>query len=454
MQHVSIASSKQILRHFNRPASQVVFLLFASFIVGSEAYAQLPAGTQDTTQSSPQPDDVRTQANAALDLQDYPRALKLLQTLADRNPKDPHILYDLAYTEDALDQMTTAAAAYRAAIAADPTLVEAHLGLGLLLARTAQPSDARTELASAASLPTGSPALRARAYRALARLDLKSNPDASRDELLAALKLSPETPEDTLLAAELAESAKDPAAAEQSYRRSLGKTPNDPAATAALAHLLTLTKPDEAEALLTAALAAHTGDATLTTQLAALYATQNKFAQAIPLAETLHTANPQDSNITRLLAHLYAQGGAPGKADPLFASLLRANPDPALMDDRADALIKLRRFPEAETILKQAVARPDAFPTREDFGIAASHLAFAASNNNDPAETLRALDLRATVLPPSPSAMFLAAAAQDKLHNFKQATELYKQFLAAAAGKFPDEEFEARHRLLALSKRN
>ena len=83
--------------------------------------------------------------------------------------------------------------------------------------------------------------------------------------------------------------------------------------------------------------------------------------------------------------------------------------------------------------------------------MAASHLAFAASNNNDPQMVLHALTLRATVLPQSPSSLFLAATAHDKLHEIKQAADLYNQFLAAANGKFPDEEFEARHRLVALA---
>jgi len=54
------------------------------------------------------------------------------------------------------------------------------------------------------------------------------------------------------------------------------------------------------------------------------------------------------------------------------------------------------------------------------------------------------------VLPQSPSSLFLAATAHDKLHHTKQATDLYKQFLSVANGQFPDEEWEARHRLITL----
>jgi hypothetical protein len=63
---------------------------------------------------------------------------------------------------------------------------------------------------------------------------------------------------------------------------------------------------------------------------------------------------------------------------------------------------------------------------------------------------LQALQLRATVLPSSAPSLFLAATAHDKLHQVKQASDLYQQFLTVAAGKYPDEEWQARHRLIAL----
>jgi tetratricopeptide (TPR) repeat protein len=136
---------------------------------------------------------------------------------------------------------------------------------------------------------------------------------------------------------------------------------------------------------------------------------------------------------------------------PLYTTLAASSPqDPTLLDDSADTLIHLKRYAEAEALLQRAVAKPDAFLSKEDLGNAASHLAFAASANNDPKATLQALTLRATVLPNSPSALFLEATAHDKLHQTKQATDLYKQFLSVANGKFPDEEWEARHRLIAL----
>jgi Flp pilus assembly protein TadD len=405
----------------------------------------------DTHQTSPAPQIAAV--NAALEARDYEKALKLLTPLAAANPKDARIQYDLAAAQDALDQTSNAETSYRAAIADDATYLDPHVALGLMLARNGRMDDARTELVAATKLPAGDAALKARAYRALARIDQKSRPSDARDELLEALKLTPETPEDTLLGAELAESATNgAAAAEAAYRRVLVASPNDPAATSELAHLLIKElKAPEAEALLSAALKAHPGDPALTVQLATLYAHSGRNDQAIPLIRTLYDANPRDANVGHLLAGLYLDTADYAEAEPLLAALAVQNPrDPTLVDDRARALIHLKRFAEAQEILARIVVNPALFPTRADLGNAAGDLAFAASSNNDPETALRALEVRATVLPTSAAVLFLTAISHDKLQHTKLAIEAYKQFLAASNGSNPDEEFEARHRLVTL----
>jgi len=440
---------------FHRRLAVILRIIFPTLLLAAiPAHAQLPAGAIDTT-AAPKAapvDPARAQANEALDKQDYPTALKLLSPLAEKSPTDAHLLYDLAFTQDALDQTTAAESTYRRSIAADPTYFDPHLALGLLLARAGRLTDAHTELLKATTLTTDNPALKGRAYRALSRLDQTSNPATASDELLSAIKITPETSEDILLSGELAEASGDPTSAELAYRRLLSVDPQNQDATAALTHLLLRQqRPDQAESLLTAALAKDPDNPTLNAQLASLYEQQGKTTQAIPLAAKLHAAHPEDASITRLLARLYSRNQQYDQAAPLYNGLLtKPTQDPTLLDDSADVQIHLKNFSEAESLLKRAIAEPNAFPTRDDLGQAASHLAFAASANNDPTTTLQALDIRGRVLPQSPSSLFLSATAHDKLHHTKQATDLYKQFLSVANGQFPDEEWEARHRLLTL----
>ncbi|MBB5345786.1 tetratricopeptide repeat protein [Tunturibacter empetritectus] len=441
-----------------RPPAILSLIFFSLVLASGSARAQLPAGAIDTT-AAPKPapiDPARAQANDALDKQDYPTALKILTLLADKNPTDAHLLYDLAFTQDALAetpaQTTAAEQTYRRAIAADPNYFDPHLALGLLLARGGRLTDAHNELLKSTTLTTDNPALKARAYRALARIDQTANPSAASDELLSAIKITPETPEDILLSGELAEASGDTTAAELAYRRLLAVDPQNHDATAALTHLLLRQqRPDQAESLLTTALAKDPNNPTLNAQLASLYEQQGKTTQAIPLAAKLHAAHPEDAAITRLLARLYSRNKQYDQAAPLYNGLLtKSTQDPTLLDDSADVQIHLKNFAEAEALLKRALAQPNAFPTKDDLAQAASHLAFAASANNDPVTSLQALEIRDKVLPQSPSSLFLAATAHDKLHHTKQATDLYKQFLSVANGQFPDEEWEARHRLLTL----
>jgi Tfp pilus assembly protein PilF len=457
--------------------SAALFRLGAAWLFAALTFT-LPA--QDFSHPDPQPDPSAAlvqQANDALAGGDLPGALKILINLNAKTPHNAQVLYDLGLTLEALesspakeqppaaDPSLTPESCYRQAIAADTTFPAPHVALGLLLARTNRPPEAHAELLAATALPNVEPALKARAFRGLAKLDQQSlppNPTAASDELLAALKLTSEQPDDILLAAEIAEAAPDLTAAEQAYRRYLALPGNaaDPQATAALAHvLLAEHHPAEAEALLAPALVHSPDDPSFTAQLANAYLASGdpaKIAKATPLVEALHAKNPADTNITRLLARIYVETGHDELADPLYSSLIAAQPDGpdvTLLDDRAQLLLHLHRPGEAEMLLKQAVANPAAFRSPDAFAEAAMRLAIAAEEIDDPRSALQALALRATVHQPSPSSLFLEATANDELHQSIQAVQLYKQFLAAAHGALPDQELRARQRLAALEHR-
>ena len=413
-------------------------------------------------------------ANEALASGDLRSALDLLTRLNAQSPRNPEVLYDLGLTLEALadrpdstgapapapTEQLTPESAYRQSIDANPLFPPSHVSLGLLLARSGRISEARTELSSAANIPDIDPQLKGRAFRALARIDLRSNPTAASSELLDAVRLSPEQPDDILLSGQIAEALADFPGAARAYRRYLALPQNagDPQATAGLVHaLLAQHNTTEAQSILNQALAQHPGDPTFTAQLAQFYLSSSDpalKAQAAPLLEKLHDANPSEPTITRMLARLYVETGHPDQADPLYVSLLASagdHPDPTLLDDRADCLIRLHRPAEAERLLKQALANPAGFHSHEALGDAALHLAIAASDADDPKVSLQALALRATVQQPSPASLFLEATAYDSLHQSSKAAELYKQFLTAASGKFPDQESQARKRISELA---
>jgi tetratricopeptide (TPR) repeat protein len=438
-------------------SQRLVFSAIIALLVNS-AFAQVPAGTRSVDDHSHE-DALAQQiheAEESLEKQDYKGAEAKLKALAAANPKDGRVLYDLGFAEERNGEEVEAAKAYADSAAAIPGFAEPKIALGLLDARSGRTEAAHRELEEAANLSGAKAALRARAFRALAHLDESGHPETAREELLAALKLSAETPDDVLTGAAMAERAGDAADAETSYRRALTLLPRDIEATAGLAHVLQVQgKLTEADALLSGALKEHPNDIRLVAQAATLYAAEGQEAKAIPLLEQLRAADPDassDPQTTRLLARLLYLNGDNAAAEKLYKSLLTTTPnDPVLLDALGSAQVKQGHDAEAEATLAKAVSLRTEFHDDQAWGEAEAHLAFAASKNHDPKACLQALAARASVLPNSPTSLFLEATAHDSLHENTEAAKAYRAFLVLAGGKFPDQEFEARHRLLALN---
>jgi Flp pilus assembly protein TadD len=432
-----------------RPA--LLVLLFASVAGFGQNSAQSPEKQVPVAPAPPQPvPGPVSDAEAAIVKADWKTAeAKLTPWLAD-HPADARALFDAGYVADAQNRLDDAASLYRRAVDANPQSFEAHLSLGLLLARQEKFVGARLELAAATQLDPGDagPALKARAWRALAQIDRTTDTTEASNDLLQALKLTPETPADTLLAATLADQAGQYEAAEAAYRRILAKDPKSAPANAGLAHLLIARKQyPEAETLLRAALEHSPDDPALTAQLATVLAEQDK-AEALPLVQKLHDTHPNDAAITRMLAAVLADAGDPAGSDRLYVGLLAASPnDPALLIAHGQNLIRQLHYAEAFAVFDKATQLD---PADADGW---SGLAFAASRTNQPSITLHALTMRSKYLPEIPSTYFLWATAYDKLQQKAAAATYYHHFLDSSAGKFPDQEWQARQRLLLLEKK-
>jgi Tfp pilus assembly protein PilF len=154
---------------------------------------------------------------------------------------------------------------------------------------------------------------------------------------------------------------------------------------------------------------------------------------------------PDDAGAQRDLAELYAKAGKYDQAEAQYRLLLAAKPEDAdLHRGLGLAFLKQRKFPEAQQELLNAVN------LKPDLGAAYGDLAFAASENKNYALVIKALDTRAKFLPENPFGYFLRATAYDHLRAKQQAAENYRRFLEVANGQFPDQEWQARHRLIAV----
>lgn len=433
-------------------------LVAAMMMIGGVGFAQnLPPGTHSVDERAPQ-DPAAAEVAAAetlLEHGDYAGAEAALKGLATSHATDARVQYDLGFAADHNDDASVAAAAYRAASAADASVAEPKLALGLMEARAGEKKAAHDDLLAAANTQGASAEVKGRAFRAMANLDDGEDPVAAQSELMEALKVTPQTPADVQMGAELAEQMGEPALAEKAFRDTLAAKRGDAEATAGLAHVLMQQKKlDEADAVVTAGLAAHPGDPRLVAQAVPIYVAEKKAAMAIPMLESLRKNDAKfaaNDEMTRELAHLYEAQNDEAHAETLYAGLVAKMPDdPTLLDDLGSAEVRLGQYAQAETALGKAFALRKQFDDDDAWGETAEHLAFAASKNGDPKTALQALAARATVLPDTPSTLYLEAISHDALHEKKQAETAYTAFLAAAGGKFPDQEFDAKHRLIAL----
>jgi predicted Zn-dependent protease len=154
---------------------------------------------------------------------------------------------------------------------------------------------------------------------------------------------------------------------------------------------------------------------------------------------------PSDISLQRDLADLYVIAKKYDQAEAAYRGLLAGSPkDPALHQSLGQTLLKGKKYAAAQQEFEEAVT------LKPDFGEAYGDLAFAASANKNYPLTLKALDMRVKFLPEEPSTYFMRASAYDHLTDVKRAVLNYHLFLNSAHGKYPDYEWQAKHRLIAL----
>jgi tetratricopeptide (TPR) repeat protein len=149
-----------------------------------------------------------------------------------------------------------------------------------------------------------------------------------------------------------------------------------------------------------------------------------------------------------MLAAVLADSGDYSGSDHYYIKLLAAKPnDPELLVSEGQNLVHLLRYADAYAVFNKASQLDQANAE------AWSGLAFAASRTGHPDVTLHALTMRSKFLPEVPTTYFLWATAYDSLHQKEQAAAYYKLFLEASAGKFPDQEWQARQRIKLLGQK-
>jgi tetratricopeptide (TPR) repeat protein len=388
-----------------------------------------------------------SQAEAALEKNDLGTAEPLLKAVTTRDPSNYRAWFDLGFVYNAQGKVEESIAAYQKSVAAKPDVFESNLNLGLMLAKAKQ-GDAEQYLRAATKLKPSERVEegQARAWLSLGHVLEPSKPAEALEAFRNAAKHQPGDPEPHLSAGPLLEKQNKYAEAEQEYRQVLAIDPNSADALIGIANIyMRGTRYGEAADTLRKLVAQRPDYAAGHIQLARVLAAGGKFDEAVPEFQAGLKLTPKDKEAQRDLAEVYASAGRYKDAQLLYEALLGGSPnDPSLHYSLGRSYMKQRKFPEAQQeFLATLKLKPD-------FGEAYGDLAMAADQNKDYATTIRALDLRAKFLPELPATFFLRASAYDHLRAYKQAAENYHLFLQASNGQLPDQEWQARHRLIAI----
>jgi tetratricopeptide (TPR) repeat protein len=388
-----------------------------------------------------------TEAESAIDKRDYAAAEPLLRKVVDKDPTSYVAWFDLGFVENALGRLDDSIAAYRKSIAAKPDVFESNLNLGLQLAKTGQ-ADAEEFLRAATRLKPTSHVAEGeyRAWLSLAQTIAKSKPEEALSDYQQAATLQPKEAEPHLAAGQLLEQENKYAEAEREYKQALALDSHSTDAVVGLANVYMRGRRfAEAEEYLRELLGAHAESAPVHIQLGRVLAAEGKADAAIAELQAGLKLAPGEDAAQRDLADLYTTAGKHDLAEATYRGLVAAHPNEAELHRRlGQALLREKKDPDAEREFLTTVK------LKPDFGEAFGDLAFAASENKDYALVIRALDARVKLIPEIPITYFLRASAYDHLHDPRKAAANYHLFLNSAKGKYPDQEWQAKHRLNAI----
>ncbi len=440
-----------------RLAALVRIVVLAVVAVSFCAYAQESKPTvRHHRVEETVPDDTSSpeveQAEAAMQHNDFATAESLLQKAVAAKPDDYRAWFDLGYVYNATNRLPEATDAYRKAVAAKPDVFESNLNLGMLLARQGHNAEAAQYLKAASQLkPTAhADESLAKAWAALGRVEESTSAQEALAAYSEAARLNPKDPQPHLVAAALQARQGNLDAAASQFHAALDLDPKSQAALSGLANVyISQKKYPEAEAELRKLLAADPENSNAHIQLGRVLAEEGKTDEAAQELQKGGQANTGDGQAALELGTLFVNAGKYPEAEQQFRLAVKTMPNDAEAHFALGSLLMhVKKYPESQQELLTAVQ------LKPDLAEAYGNLAVVAAENKNYKLALKALDYRAKFLPENPASYFLRATTYDHLKAIPQAVEYYQRFLTADAGKLPDQEWQARHRLIALDPKH
>jgi len=427
-----------------RAVTTFVILLLILLTSSFHAAAQQPPpkSSQATSQKVRNPlNDLLDEAQAALDKNNFEAAVPPLQKFVAEKPDVAFAHFQLAYAYTALKRVDDAQTEYEKCITLDPKMAEAYLNLGILLLQK-DPSQAVPPLRKAVELMPS----QSRPRNLLGTAQERSGDwKGAAESFEGASRLDPKDIDSLIQLGGVYLKTNRPGDAEKKFRAALEIAPNSREALQGLAFSLDAQKKPE----------------------------------ALDAYRTYVAVVPQDQTVRTRMLHLMVEQG---QYDAAIAELEKAGPSPSVdqLKVRADIEIGQKKYPEAVTTLKQALALApnDAqlhgglgrvYMETHDFPNAERELktALQIDRNNlvywkdlssafylagNYQATLSALDVVAKAETPGAGAWFIRALCYDKLGEVQAALDAYRKFLALDENKNPDQVWQANQRIHVLEK--
>src|SRR3569833_496924 len=391
-------------------------------------------------QSLAQPPDYVAEGMKALGANQPAAAEPLFRKALEANPFDLQANFNLALVLGMENKDSEAVAAWRKTLGLKPGLYEAELNLGILLIRDHQPGDALSLLKEATD----------------------AKPAEFRPHFYYGQAL--------FAAGQFAE-------AEMQLQAAVTANPKSAAANLGLARsLLKQEKFADAEASFRAAAASDPSFHNALLELAAEYDRTGHSAEAIAILREF----PSNPMASKRMAELLVASGNAKAAIPALEATVAQTPTTknqmALIDAYRDAGMRDKMLAQLKIATESDQQNYDLHMSygrnlrdQRQFRPAAGQFQAAANLMPDSVEALNelagvlilaeeydaglaALDRVHALGKEIPGDFYLRAITLDKLRRNKPALEAYKQFLAVAGGKYPDDEFRARQRVLLLQR--
>jgi len=384
--------------------------------------------------------DYSSDGMKALEENKYREAADLFAKAVEADPADYAANFHLALSYSLLGRAADAIPVYKKVLTLKPGLYEAELNLGILLVGQKQAAEAIPYLQGASEQKPKE--YRPRIFLANALLE-SGDPAKAEENYNAAAGLDPKSAAVQLGLGRAIARQKRLADAAVHFEQAAGLDPSYKDALLELASLYESNKqPDEAVAIYQK----FPENAAAQERLGELLIEAKRYPEAIERLEKVVAKDPTPAN-NLALAHAYRLNKEPEKALPLLEKA--AAGDPRNFELRMMFGSSLRDQKNYRAAAREFLA---AAQLRPDDKQAWNELAGMLILLDDFAQATAALDRVKALGGETTAHFFLRAIMLDKTKLYKPALENYQKFLAAAGGKYPDEEFQARQRVRIIEK--